>query len=85
MIVPERASRVNTMANASHNGTPLILKEFIRGAQSIAIKADNKNGTIITAAAFIPATIIMKLARPSATRNALPLSVKVFMTLSVRR
>ena len=72
--VPAMPINATTVASASHIGIPLFCRELIIGAQIIAINADSRKGTIIVAAAFMPATIIIKQARPSAIRKALPFS-----------
>ena len=74
MRVPKIAINPTTVARAIHIGMPLFCRELIIGAQIIAINADSRKGTIIVAAAFMPATIIIKQARPSAIRKALPFS-----------
>ena len=72
--VPAIPIKATTDASANHIGIPLFSRELIIGAQIIAINADSRKGTIIVAAAFIPATIIIKEAMPNTTRNALPFS-----------
>ena len=75
---------MTTMVRANHIGKPRLFSELIAGAQIIAINPDSRNGTISVAAAFIPATIMTKLATPNAIRNALPFSWGIYMTRSVK-
>ena len=82
--VPAMPIIATTVANAIHIGMPLFLRELMTGAHRIAIKAESRNGTIIEAAAFMPATIIIKQAMPSTIRNALPFSLREFIEPSVK-
>jgi hypothetical protein len=48
-----------TRVTDAQRGILYLLAQLISGLQAIAIKADNRNGTIMTLAALIPARTIM--------------------------
>ena len=42
----------------AQRGTPNLADQLIKGLHAMAMKADNKNGTMMTLAAFMPASTI---------------------------
>ncbi len=65
-MIPMAAIRISRTARAF--GTLRRWSQYNGGAQRIAINTDNKNGTMIELAAFMPATTTTKAASVTKTR-----------------
>ena len=89
IVTPNTAMSAMTSSNATMQGTAFCYNQAIGGEQITAINNDNKNGTSILSAAFMPATTTINAAvtkRKRATGEAaMPLLISGFLRVMVYR